>query len=142
MLSNKEQLAFFHNIKNKQHLLSLFVTYFPADDFVQSSLPPILVSKENETFKISLECNHEEPDARIIFHKLQQETNVVVCSKHTNNFVLMVFVFALKKNNEKQMMKIESNKFINTQKVVEALGKNPPRNPPPSHTLNLTLPLT
>ena len=27
MLSNKEWLAFFHHIKNKQHLLSLFVTY-------------------------------------------------------------------------------------------------------------------
>ena len=27
MLSNKELLALFHNIKNKQHLLSLLVTY-------------------------------------------------------------------------------------------------------------------
>ena len=58
---------------------------------------PTLVSKENEIFKIWLECNDEEPDARIILHKLQQEKNVVVCSKHTNNFVLVVFVFALKK---------------------------------------------
>ena len=38
MLSNKEWLAFFHNIKNKQHLLNLFVTYLCADDFVQSSV--------------------------------------------------------------------------------------------------------
>ena len=30
-----QKLAFFHNIKNKQHLFSLFVTYLCADDFVQ-----------------------------------------------------------------------------------------------------------
>ena len=35
MLSNKEWLAFFHNIKMKQHLLNLSVTYLIADDFVQ-----------------------------------------------------------------------------------------------------------
>ena len=38
ILSNKERLAFFHNIKNKQHLLNLFVTYLCADDFVKSSV--------------------------------------------------------------------------------------------------------
>ena len=38
MLSNKEWLAFSHNIKNKQHLLNLFVTYLCVDDFVKSSV--------------------------------------------------------------------------------------------------------
>ena len=64
----KEWLAFFHNIKNKQYLLSLFVTYLCADDFVLSSQLPILVSNEKETFRISssvtqvFECSHEEAD--------------------------------------------------------------------------------
>ena len=66
ILSNKERLAFFHNIKNKQHLLNLFVTYLCADDFAKSSLLPTLANNENEIFKISssvtkvFECNHEE----------------------------------------------------------------------------------
>ena len=30
-----QSLTFFHNIKNKQHLFSLFVTYLCADDFAQ-----------------------------------------------------------------------------------------------------------
>ena len=34
MLSNKEWLAFFHNIKNKQNLFSLFVTYLCGDEVV------------------------------------------------------------------------------------------------------------
>ena len=34
MLSNKEWLAFFRNIKIKQHLLSLYETYLCADDFL------------------------------------------------------------------------------------------------------------
>ena len=37
-MSNKEWLAFFRNIKNKQRLLNLFATYLSADDFVKSSV--------------------------------------------------------------------------------------------------------
>ena len=77
MLSNKEWVAFFHNIKNKQHLC--------GNDFVQSSNLPILVNNKNETFKISssvtkdFDCNHKEVDTRMIFPVLQQETNIAVC---------------------------------------------------------------
>ena len=77
MLSNKEWLAFFHNIKNKQHLC--------GNDFVQSSTLPILVNNKNETFKISssvtkvFDCNHKEVDTRMIFPVLQQKTNIAVC---------------------------------------------------------------
>ena len=42
MHPNKEWLDFFHDIKNKQHLFSLFETYLYADDFVQPSPLPIL----------------------------------------------------------------------------------------------------
>ena len=38
MLFNEEWLAFFRNIKNKQHILNLFVTYLYADDFVVKSV--------------------------------------------------------------------------------------------------------
>ena len=51
MLSNKEWLAFFRNIKNKQDLLNLFVTYFCADDFVKSSLLPTLGNNVNKYSK-------------------------------------------------------------------------------------------
>ena len=77
MLSNKEWLAFFHNIKNKQHLC--------GNDFVQSSKLPILVNNKNETFKISssvtkvFDCNHKKVDTRMIFPVLQQKTNIPVC---------------------------------------------------------------
>ena len=105
MLSSKEWLAFFHNIKSKQHLLNLFVTSRCADDFIKSSLLPTLANNENEIFKISssvtkaFECNHEEGDTRIIFHALQQKTDVVVCLKDTNVLVSMVFSYALSKIN-------------------------------------------
>ena len=70
---------FFHDIKNKQHLFSLFETYLCVDDFVQPSPLSILVNNENETFKISFECNYKEVDTRTILHALYQMTNVVVC---------------------------------------------------------------
>ena len=80
MLFNKEWLSFVHNIKNKQHLFSLFLTYLCGE-----SMWPILVNNENETFKVSssvkkvFDCNHEESDTTMIFHGLQQKTNVWVC---------------------------------------------------------------
>ena len=86
---------------HQQQLLNLFVTHLCAYDFVQSGLLPILVNNENEIFKISssvtkvFECNHEEGDTRIIFHVLQQKTNVTVYSKDTGVFVLMVFAYAI-----------------------------------------------
>ena len=67
---------------------------------VQASPLPVLVNKENETFKILFECNDEEADTRMIFHALYNR-NVVVCSKDTDVFVLMVFVYALNKIDEK-----------------------------------------
>ena len=101
MQPNKEWLAFFHNIKNKQYLSSLFVTYICADDFVQPSPLPILGNNENQTFQISIECNHEEFDTRMIFHALQQKANVVVCLKDEDLLALVVFVYAPNKINEK-----------------------------------------
>ena len=62
---------------------------------------PILVNKENETLKISsnftkvLDCNLKEGGTRMIFHALQQKTNVLVCSKNTDIVVLVVFACAL-----------------------------------------------
>ena len=107
MQPNKERSTFFHNIKNKQHLLNLFVTYLCAHEFVQSGPLSILGNRENEIFKISssvtkvFECNHEEGNTRIIFHVLQQKTNVAVYLKDADVLVLVVFAYALNKINEK-----------------------------------------
>ena len=109
ILSNKEWLAFFHNIKNKQHLLNLFVTLLYADDSVQPSPLSALANNVNEIFKTLgsvtkvFECSHEQNDVRVIFHALQQKTNVVVCSKDTDVFVSMVFAYAFNKVNMKTL---------------------------------------
>ena len=42
-------LSFFNNIKNKQHLFSLFVNYLRADDFTHQRPLPILANSENKT---------------------------------------------------------------------------------------------
>ena len=107
ILSNKEWLAFFHNTKNKQHLLNLVVTYLCPNDFLPSSPLPIRVNNKNEILNISssvrkaFECNHEEDDTRMIFHTLQQKANIVVCSKDTDFLVWMILPYALNKINEK-----------------------------------------
>ena len=52
------------------------------------------------------------------------ETKVFVFSKDTDVLDWMVFLYVLNKIYEKQAMKISSNKFINTRKIVEYLGTN------------------
>ena len=85
MMSNKEWLAFFRNIKNKQYLLNLFVNYLCKLPSQLSSLLPKLASNENGTFKISssvtkvFECSHKETNIRSIFHAFQQNANVAIC---------------------------------------------------------------
>ena len=72
------------------------VIYLCADDFVQSSLLPVVVKNKNEIFKISssvtkfFECNNEEGNTKITLHALQQKTNVAIYSKDTDALVLMV----------------------------------------------------
>ena len=44
-----QSLSFFHNIKNKQHFLSLLLNYLRADDFIHQRPLPIMVDNENET---------------------------------------------------------------------------------------------
>ena len=88
----------YHNIKNKQHLFCLLVAYLCADDSVTAKS---MFKNENEQFKISFECNDEEANTRMIFHALQQKTNVVVCSKDTGVLVSMAFVYTLHEINEK-----------------------------------------
>ena len=57
----------------------------------------------------------------MIFHALQQQTDVAVCLKDTYVLVLMAFAYALTEINEMQVMKIESRKCINSRKIVEYL---------------------
>ena len=52
ILSNKEWLAFFHNIKMKQNLIILFVTYLSADDFSSIYKWGASSKQKNEKFEI------------------------------------------------------------------------------------------
>ena len=93
------------------------------------SITSILGNSENEIFKIPssatkvFECNHEEGETRIIFHVLQQKTNVAVYLKDADVLVLVVFAYALNKINEKQVMKIESRKN-QVLRILQSISRN------------------
>ena len=61
-------------------------------------------------------------DVLMLRTALEMKEYVVVCSKDAGVLVLMIFVYALNKINEKQVKKIKSNKFVNILKIVEYLG--------------------
>ena len=58
----------------------------------------------------------------MIFHALPRKANLVVCLKDADVLDLVFLAYALNKIYEKQEMNIQSNKFINTKKIVEYLG--------------------
>ena len=71
MLSNKEWLAFFfHDIKNKQHLFSLFETYLCANDFIQPSSLPILVNNKMKHSKIQKKKRKKESKKKYFENRL------------------------------------------------------------------------
>ena len=92
-----ESLAFFLNIKNEQHLFSLFLTYL-CWRFCTAK------STANTGYQRKWNVQNfiwMQPRRRLVFHALQQKINIVLYSKDTDVLVSMVFVYALKKINEK-----------------------------------------
>ena len=91
-------------LNGKLHFLCIerMVSIFPQ------SVVSILVNNENTKV---FECKHKEGDSRMIFHALQQQASVAVCSKDKNVLLLMVFAYALNKTNGMQVMKTESRQY-------------------------------
>ena len=71
MMFNKEWLAFLHNIKNKRHLFTLFLTYSVVN---QCGLYWLTTKMKHSKFQVVpqvFDCNQEEVNNRMIFHALQ-----------------------------------------------------------------------
>ena len=130
MPTGNEWISFFHNLDNKQSLIDLFSKYLLRKKFPKDVNVPIVFTNKEDTFEVThqnsqilFKCNHEEADTRLILQACQKNTNCVVVSKDTDVFVLLVFAFAAKDIKYSWAMKIDHNKYINIQKVVQYLGK-------------------
>ena len=80
------------------------------------------ITKDEEAILL-FKCNHEEADTRLNLHACLQDTNVVVVAKDTDVFVLMVYAYCVQKPAHKWYMKIDHDKYVDIDKVVDYLGE-------------------
>ena len=129
MLSGKEWLEFFHNIENKEDLISLFATYLKSEDWVSQTTPVYFTRKaetwehHHQTSRRIGDCNHEEADTRMLIHALRENTNVVIVARDTDVLMIMIYIYALKEVTAVWYMKYGAEKFANIGKIVKHLGR-------------------
>jgi len=69
------------------------------------------------------ECNHEEADTRMVLHTCFDDTNVVVVSRDTDDFVLLVHAFSIVKPTSQWFMEIDHQKYVDIGKACSYLGE-------------------
>ena len=80
-----------------------------------------MITRDAEAWS-PFKCNHEGADTRLIFHACLQDTNAVVVAKGTDVFVLIVYAYYVQKPTHKWYMKIDHDKYVDIDKVVDYLG--------------------
>ena len=130
MLQGKEWLAFFNNIENKTDLLKWVVNYFCLPEVREQLSIPITTNDRFSTIKIEKDlitdvytCNHEEADTRLLVHALEEETDIVVVSKDTDVFVLLVYAYCKMESTKKWYMKID-HRFVCIGTIVNYFGNS------------------
>ena len=68
-------------------------------------------------------CNHEEADTRLLVHALEEETDIVVVSKDTDVFVLLVYAYCKMESTKKWYMKID-HRFVCIGTIVNYFGNS------------------
>ena len=70
-----------------------------------------------------LECNHEVADTRMVLHACLDDTNVLVVSRDTDIFVLLVHAFSIVKPTSQWFMEIDHQKHVDIGKACSYLGE-------------------
>ena len=90
-------MKFFRNIENKTDLIKMVVIFFTLPEVRQRLETPLITNDKDTTLMITEHsvstlflCNHEEADCRLVLHATESDTEVVVVTKDTDVFVLLV----------------------------------------------------
>ena len=121
----------FTNIENKTDLLKMVVPFFTLPEFRRRLETPLITNDKDTTLMITEDsvstlilCNHEEADSRLVLHATESATEVVVVSKDTYVFVLLVYAYAKLEPSHHWFMKIDTGRFVHIQVVVNNFGTN------------------
>ena len=130
-------------LENKTDLINLAVDYYKTYEFRRNLHPNahFLITNRESTWDITkdnvnqiFDCN-QEADTRIVLHACLQDTPLVIVSKNTDVFVLLVYAYQQKKPSNTWLMKIGNDRYVNIQAVVNYLGEKQSMMLPHLHAL-------
>ena len=109
MLQGKAWSAFFHNTENKNNLIELALNFFRSLEGRSPINQTLVFTCKHKVrtckHKISKEdvdtlndCNHLEADIKIIYRGCAENTPVIVVTKDTDVFVLLLYASVLQKS--------------------------------------------
>ena len=104
LIGSKDFHQFMHNKENKNEFIKPFNDFFEHPETRNHLKVPLTISHRNITKRITrddtdvtVECNHEEADTRVVLHAFNSEGPVIVKAKDTDILILMIYAYALKK---------------------------------------------
>ena len=142
MMGSKDFQQFMHNKENKDELIKRFNDFVEHPEARNHLKVPLTINDRNITKRITrgdvdvtVECNHEEADTRVVLHAFNSEGPVIVKAKDTNILTLMMYAYALKKPEAIWCMQIDHNKFVNVGKIAQFLDESTCLQLPAFHSL-------
>jgi len=130
MVKGKDWQSFFNSIENKNNLINITGSFLRHETGRQKVTGNVVFTQSEKIWKIAkndavevLECNHEEADTRMVLHACLDDTNVVVVSRDTDVFVLLVHAFSIVKPTSQWFMEIDHQKYVDIGKACSYLGE-------------------
>ena len=130
MMGSKDFQRFMHNKENKDELIKRFNDFAEHPEARSHLKVPFTINHRNITKKITrddvdvtVECNHEEADARVVLHAFSSEGPVMVKAKDTDVLILMIYAYVLKKPEAIRCLQINRNKYVDVRKIAQFLDE-------------------
>ena len=137
MIGSKDCRQFMHNKENKDELIKRFNEFVEHPEAKSHLKVPLTINHKKITTRITrndadvtVECNHEEADTRLVLHALSSEGPVIVNAKDTDILILMIYACALKKPETILCMQIDHNIIVNVGKITQFLDESACLQPP------------
>ena len=104
MVKGKDWQSLFNSIENKNDLINITGSFLHHETGRQKVTGNVVFTQNEKALKISkndavevFECNHEEAGMRMVLHACLDDTNIVVVSRGTDVFILLVHAFSIVK---------------------------------------------
>ena len=121
--------AFLCNGTNKTELLKLIGVSMHTEEMKNLFKISSIFTTEDKTYELNYNTitqicssDHEEADARLIFHALSSQNDVVIVCEDTDVIILMVWAYVRFKVTKNWYMKYEDNKYACIKDIVDYIG--------------------